>query len=207
MDCPEASGHSSELTRVIPFELGDAVLEETRTRERRLRALPSRVGIYFVLAMCLFPGTGYRDVRAKLAAALSGQAPGPSARALRDLRRRIGLALLDLAAQFQQHLRDVDLDRTHLAARATQAGSERQSGLVRYAHELRRDDGADGSRVHPRKAVAADLAVHRAGVQTRAAADAVQRLPLGAVGQQLGAPVVEQHDVKLFRPITRSTRH
>ena len=94
MDCPEASGHSSELTRVIPFELGDAVLEETRTRERRLRALPSRVGIYFVLAMCLFPGTGYRDVRAKLAAALSGQAPGPSARALRDLRRRIGAAPL-----------------------------------------------------------------------------------------------------------------
>jgi hypothetical protein len=55
-----APGHLGELTRVIPFELADAVLEETRTRERRLRALPSRVGIYFVLAMCLFPGTGYR---------------------------------------------------------------------------------------------------------------------------------------------------
>ena len=53
-----APGHLGELTRIVPFELADAVLEETRTRERRLRMLPSRVGLYFVLAMCLFPGPG-----------------------------------------------------------------------------------------------------------------------------------------------------
>jgi len=46
----------------VPFELADCVLEETRTRERRLRVLPSRVGIYFVLAMSLFPGAGYLGV-------------------------------------------------------------------------------------------------------------------------------------------------
>ena len=65
-----APGHLGELTRIMPFELADAVLEETRTRERRLRVLPSRVGIYFVLAMCLFPGTGYRGVWARLTAGL-----------------------------------------------------------------------------------------------------------------------------------------
>jgi hypothetical protein len=54
-----APGHLGELTWQVPFELADAVLEETRTRERRLRVLPSRVGIYFVLAMGLFPGLGY----------------------------------------------------------------------------------------------------------------------------------------------------
>jgi len=32
--------------------------------------LPSRVGIYFALAMCLFPATGYLGVWAKLTAAL-----------------------------------------------------------------------------------------------------------------------------------------
>jgi hypothetical protein len=55
-----APGHMGELTWVIPFELADAALEQTRTRERRLRALPSRVGIYFVLAIACFPvpGTG-----------------------------------------------------------------------------------------------------------------------------------------------------
>ena len=45
-----AAGHLGELTGQIPVELVDAVLAETRTTERRLRALPSRVGMYFVLA-------------------------------------------------------------------------------------------------------------------------------------------------------------
>ena len=53
-----APGHLGELTWQVPFELADGVLEETRTRERRLRMLPSRVGIYFVLALGLFPGLG-----------------------------------------------------------------------------------------------------------------------------------------------------
>ena len=41
-------------------------------RERRLRLLPSRVGVYFVLALCLFPQAGYLGVWAKLTAALDG---------------------------------------------------------------------------------------------------------------------------------------
>ena len=90
-----APGHLGEATQIVPFELADAVLEETRTRERRLRALPSRVGLYFVLAMCLFPGTGYLGVWAELTAALGGLGLAvPSPRALRDLRRRPGAAPL-----------------------------------------------------------------------------------------------------------------
>jgi hypothetical protein len=88
-----APGHLGELTRIVPFELVDAVLEETGARERRLRLLPSRVGIYFVLALGLFPRPGYLGVWAKLTAALDGLGLAvPSARALRDLRRRIGIA-------------------------------------------------------------------------------------------------------------------
>jgi len=87
-----APGHVGELTRVVPFELVEAVLEETGARERRLRLLPSRVGVYFVLAMCLFPRPGYLGVWAKLTAALG--LASPSAKALRDLRRRIGIAPL-----------------------------------------------------------------------------------------------------------------
>ena len=87
-----APGHLGELTRVVPFELADAVLEENGGRERRLRLLPSRVGVYFVLAMCLFPRPGYLGVWGKLTAALKGLGLArPSARALRDLRRRIGV--------------------------------------------------------------------------------------------------------------------
>jgi hypothetical protein len=88
-----APGHLGELTRYLPFELVDDVLESTRTVQRRMRALPSRVGIYFVLAMTLFPGIGYLRVWGKMTAALEDlNLPRPSEKALRDLRRRLGPA-------------------------------------------------------------------------------------------------------------------
>nr|WP_231648035.1 transposase domain-containing protein [Saccharothrix sp. NRRL B-16348] len=54
-----APGHLGELPPVAPFELVDAILEETGTVQRRLRDLPSRVGIYFLLdpAPGAAPGT------------------------------------------------------------------------------------------------------------------------------------------------------
>jgi hypothetical protein len=85
-------GHLGELTQVIPFELADAVLAETGAVERRLRLLPSRVGLYFVLGMVLFPGAGYRGIWAKLTDVLD--AVFPDLKALRDLRRRVGAAPL-----------------------------------------------------------------------------------------------------------------
>jgi len=89
-----APGHLGELTRIVPFEMADAVLEEVPgARERRVRLLPSRAGLYFLLAMCLFPRAGYLGVWGKLTAALDGLGLAvPSPKALRDLRRRIGIA-------------------------------------------------------------------------------------------------------------------
>ncbi|MFG2676858.1 IS4 family transposase [Streptomyces sp. NPDC048445] len=86
-----APGHLGELTKYVPFELVDAVLEETGTVERRRRILPSRVGVYFVLALGLFPHLGYAKVWSKLVAGLPGfLVVTPSEKALRDLRRRLG---------------------------------------------------------------------------------------------------------------------
>jgi hypothetical protein len=88
-----APGHLGELTRVVPFELVDAVLAEEGGLERRVRLLPSRCGLYFLLAMCLFPRSGYLGVWGKLTAGLRAlRIPVPSGRALRDLRRRVGTA-------------------------------------------------------------------------------------------------------------------
>lgn len=88
-----APGHLGELTATVPFELVDAVLSETRTVQQRLRDPPSRVGVYFLLAMCLFPEVGYRLVWDKLTVGLSGMPTVcPSTKALRDLRRRLGSA-------------------------------------------------------------------------------------------------------------------
>ena len=90
-----APGHLGELTRYLPFELVDDVLEITRTSQRRLRMLPSRTGVYFVLAMTLFPGLGYLKVWDKMTAALEDLGLArPSEKALRDLRRRLGPAPL-----------------------------------------------------------------------------------------------------------------
>ena len=93
-----APGHLGELTRHLPFELADVALEETRKVQRRLRDLPSRVGVYFVLALGLFPEAGYRGVWGSLTAGLAGAGvegmPDPSEKALRDLRRRVGAAPL-----------------------------------------------------------------------------------------------------------------
>jgi hypothetical protein len=86
-----APGHLGGLTQYIPFELVDDVVEETRTVQARVRTLPSRGGIYFVLALGLFPALGYRRVWDKLVAGLSGLYLGtPSEAALRQLRRRLG---------------------------------------------------------------------------------------------------------------------
>jgi len=88
-----APGHLGELTQYLPFELVDDVLAQTRTVQRRLRDLPSRVGVYFVLALGMFPRLGYARVWDKLTAGLPGLAvPRPSEKALRDLRRRLGPA-------------------------------------------------------------------------------------------------------------------
>jgi hypothetical protein len=90
-----APGHLGELTQYLPFELVDDVLVQTRTVQRRLRELPSRAGIYFVLALAMFPGLGYCRVWGKLTAGLTGlNLARPSEKGLRDLRRRLGPAPL-----------------------------------------------------------------------------------------------------------------
>ena len=67
-----APGHLGELTQQVPFEMVDAVLEETCRTQRRVRALPSRVVVYLLLAGCLFAELGYTQVWHRVAAGLGG---------------------------------------------------------------------------------------------------------------------------------------
>jgi hypothetical protein len=97
-----APGHLGELTQIVPFEMVDAALQETRRFQRRLRDLPSRVVVYLLLAGCLFPEVGYLEVWRKLTAGLdisprAGSAPvipAPTASGLAQARRRVGPAPL-----------------------------------------------------------------------------------------------------------------
>lgn len=90
-----APGHLGELTQLVPFEMVDEALTQTRTVQARVRDLPSRVVVYLLLAACLFPELGYPGVWAKLTAGLSGlPVAAPTAGALAQARRRAGVAPL-----------------------------------------------------------------------------------------------------------------
>ena len=82
------------LGRWITPSLADEVTTG-EPREQRFRALPARLGVYFVLGLCLEAGKPYRAVLKDLTAGLSGvlAAAGwqvPASTALTGLRRRLG---------------------------------------------------------------------------------------------------------------------
>jgi hypothetical protein len=90
-----APGHLGELTQQVDFALVDAVLAETGTRECRLRLLPARVVVYFVLALGLFERCSYQAVWGKLTVGLAGLPLAvPAVSSLARARRRVGPAPL-----------------------------------------------------------------------------------------------------------------
>ena len=54
------------LAGVIPADLIDEVLIETKAMQQRMRLLPARVVVYFVLSLSLFFGDAYEEVMRKL---------------------------------------------------------------------------------------------------------------------------------------------
>jgi hypothetical protein len=90
-----APGHLGELTRIVPFEMVDAVLTDTGRTQQRVRLLPSRVVVYVLLAAGLFAEVGYLGVWGKLVAGLDGlELACPSATGLWHARVRVGVAPL-----------------------------------------------------------------------------------------------------------------
>ena len=59
------------LTRTFPPKLVDEVLTETGRRHQRMRRLPARLVVYYVLAMTLFSEAGYEEVMRNLVEGLS----------------------------------------------------------------------------------------------------------------------------------------
>ena len=60
---------------------------------------------------------------------------------------------------------------------------------------------ADGSGIHPAVGMPAHLAIHGAGVEAGAAAQAVERLAQFGIGKQARAAVVHYDKMELFRPV------
>lgn len=86
-----APGHLGELTRAVPFEMVDDVLEGTGRVQARVRVLPARVVVYLLLAAALFADLGYTQVWDKLCVGLGQTGVArPGASALRQARVRLG---------------------------------------------------------------------------------------------------------------------
>lgn len=83
------------LSWVIPPELVDEAVGDGLAWEMRLRALPSRLGVYFILGLCLFSSLPYGQVLRELTGGLEAVlgAAGwrvPASTALTKVRVRIG---------------------------------------------------------------------------------------------------------------------
>jgi hypothetical protein len=86
------------LAEHVPASLVDQVLADTGRVQRRLRRLPARAVVWFVLALTLFHGQGYRSVWRELTHSEADDAPTPPTPGLSQARRRVGSA--PLAALF-----------------------------------------------------------------------------------------------------------
>ncbi|WP_367318081.1 transposase domain-containing protein [Streptomyces sp. HUAS ZL42] len=83
------------MTQVVDPQLVDAVLEETGSRKRRVRLLPARAVVYFVLALTFFERSSYQAEWDKLRAGLGRiEVMSPCASSLSRARRRLGSAPL-----------------------------------------------------------------------------------------------------------------
>lgn len=80
------------LTEHVPVGLIDEVLVTTGRVQQRIRRLPARVTVLFILGLALFSGVGYRGVwRELLHSGGVAAGPVPSSNALTQARRRVGV--------------------------------------------------------------------------------------------------------------------
>ena len=96
---------------------------------------------------------------------------------------------------------EIDFHRARARAGAAERRRVREVLPILQAAQVRRDDGADRPLIRRAVGVAADVLENRADVQTRAAADAMERVALLGIGEEARAVIVEQDDVKFLRPV------
>jgi hypothetical protein len=131
------------LTATFPRGLVDSVIAATGRREQRNRLLPAHLVVYYVLAMTLFPSSGYEEVMRSLTEGLSWTSGGeeeysvPSQVAITKARARLGpeplaelfsrtcvpLATPETKGAFYRRWRVVAIDGTTIDVADTEANA------------------------------------------------------------------------------------
>src|SRR5579859_801840 len=110
-----------------------------------------------------------------------------------------GVAVLyGFIAIIEQEFVEVDLYGANLGAVAAEGGGIAQVFPFAHVLQMRGDDGADGAAIGGSIAMAADILIDGAGVETGSAADAVEAFPGLCVGEDVRAAVVEEDEDHLF---------
>ncbi|MDX2939894.1 transposase domain-containing protein, partial [Streptomyces ipomoeae] len=121
----------------------DEALAQTGRVQARVRDLPSRVVVYLLLAGCLFPGQGWRQVWQRLTAGLDGlPVADPTGGALAQARRRVGACAPALAVRpaarpcrWNRHPRGMVAGTAGLRDRRHDDDGARQSGEPGRIHQ------------------------------------------------------------------------
>src|ERR1700681_2263133 len=92
----------------------------------------------------------------------------------------------------------IDLHRAGLGASATRRLRVGEMFPIHQTAQVGRNDRADRTLVSGRIGVAADIPVNRANIQTSAATDAVERIPLLGISQQLSSSIVQKDNMKFL---------
>ena len=111
------------------------------------------------------------------------------------------IALGDLLSQGQQHPGNVYINRTGVLTGAAERFSQKQILGAVDADQKGCDDGTHRTGVSKSIGMPADFSVYRAYVQAGGAPDATQHLAEFFVCQYLGAPVVDDDEMKFFGAI------
>jgi hypothetical protein len=106
-----------------------------------------------------------------------------------------------IAPVVQKMVMQIDANRTSLRTSSAQRRCLRKVLPFGQTAEMRRDDRSDRSLIGSRVGMSADIAKDRANVQAGSTTNTMESVPLFHIGQQMGATIVEQDNVHLFRTI------
>src|SRR5438067_5662183 len=107
---------------------------------------------------------------------------------------------MELLAEADEHLRNLNFDRAGSLTRPAEAGGVRQMMVGRQTVAEWCEHSTDRAGMDAAIGMAADAAINRAGIQASAAADAKQAFAQRAA-ENSRAAVIENDEVECFRPV------